>query len=388
MDQNLLSSVEEDKIYADAEKQELNLNARSSRSGIRSISGAERPSLRMSLRSGSDRQSFRLSSAHDCDIAEVVQDFDKFKEESANPGLVLAPVVPQGTEKKPSFYSWATAFTEDGAGLFLALILFCFSVIVSGCKTDITESYASTSQWPVGATALSLFVMVAAHYILNKPMIIESYCSVLMIALVSRSIGNYTELTHAGLSASLWAILIGSCIRSAGFVLNKGVFSGEFFVKIGVTLMAMDFTTILGTGLPGLMVAWGDTVIVLTVGIFFCHRVMDFTLRDAIVVSGATCICGSSAATALSSSVHPKGYKDEVCKTIIAIMGVFNSPLMPLMPLVKTLGHVNPIVVGAWIGGSIDSTGQVTASAQMGGNTVLKTAIIIKMAQNILIGII
>jgi uncharacterized membrane protein YadS len=61
---------------------------------------------------------------------------------------------------------------------------------------------------------------------------------------------------------------------------------------------------------------------------------------------------------------------------------------MPLMPLVKTLGHVNPIVVGAWIGGSIDSTGQVTASAQMGGNTVLKTAIIIKMAQNILIGII
>ena len=39
-----------------------------------------------------------------------------------------------------------------------------------------------------------------------------------------------------------------------------------------------------------------------------------------------------------------------------------------------------------YIGGSIDSTGQVVASAEMGGEDVLKTAVIIKMAQNILIG--
>jgi uncharacterized membrane protein YadS len=37
-------------------------------------------------------------------------------------------------------------------------------------------------------------------------------------------------------------------------------------------------------------------------------------------------------------------------------------------------------------GGSIDSTGQVIASASLGGNTVLETATIIKMAQNIAIG--
>ena len=37
----------------------------------------------------------------------------------------------------------------------------------------------------------------------------------------------------AGLSASLWCVVIGVCVRSSGFVLTKGVFSGEFFVKIG-----------------------------------------------------------------------------------------------------------------------------------------------------------
>lgn len=148
----------------------------------------------------------------------------------------------------------------------------------------------------------------------------------------------------------------------------------------------MDFASIVTIGLPGLMVAWGDTVIVVAVGALISCKVMQFDIKDAIVIAGATSICGSSAATAISSSIHPATYKDEVCKTIIALMGLFNAPLMPLFPLVKTVGHMNPSVVGAWIGGSIDSTGQVTASAQMGGDVVLKTAVIVKMAQNILIG--
>jgi uncharacterized membrane protein YadS len=109
-------------------------------------------------------------------------------------------------------------------------------------------------------------------------------------------------------------------------------------------------------------------------------------LKDSVVIAGATSICGSSAATAISASIHEKGYKDEVCRLIIALMGVLNSPLMPVMPLFHTQLGINPAVIGAWIGGSIDSTGQVTASAQMGGNDVLTSAVIIKMAQNILIG--
>lgn len=175
-------------------------------------------------------------------------------------------------------------------------------------------------------------------------------------------------------------------LRSLGVVLSKGIFSGEFFVKIGVCLMCMDFTTIVDIGAPGLVVAWLDTTIVITIGTLIATRFFKFDLQDSLVVAGATCICGSSAATAISSSVHVGVFEDDVCKGIIAIMGVLNAPLMPVMPLVKTLLQVNAAVVGAWIGGSVDSTGQVVASAEMGGDDVLKTAVIIKMAQNILIG--
>lgn len=60
---------------------------------------------------------------------------------------------------------------------------------------------------------------------------------------------------------------------------------------------------------------------------------------------------------------------------------------MPILPLMYTQLHFNPFVVGAWIGGCVDSTGQVIASASLGDNDgMLKAATLIKLVQNIYIG--
>ena len=42
---------------------------------------------------------------------------------------------------------------------------------------------------------------------------------------------------------------------------------------------------------------------------------------------------------------------------------------------------------GAWIGGTIDSTGAVAAAGAMLGDVALKSATIVKMIQNVLIGV-
>lgn len=285
-----------------------------------------------------------------------------------------------------SFVDWFCAWTEDGVGVAIAFVIFACGLAISATGHDLSSGYAKYSQWPVGGAILGLLIIYSAHRILKKPFSPSPYFSVILIAIIARSIGNYSDLSNAGLGASLWAIFLGILCRYFGMEFGKSIFSGEFFVKIGVTLLAMDFTSIVSIGLPGLLVAWVDTLIVLSLGTLFAVKIMSFDLKDGIVVAGATSICGSSAATAISSSIHPPDFNDKVSKAIIAIMGVFNAPLMPIMPLLKTLGHINPAVVGAWIGGSIDSTGQVVASAQMGGDVVLKTAVIVKMAQNILIG--
>lgn len=243
---------------------------------------------------------------------------------------------------------------------------------------------------------------VCANHWLSRPQRFEAYGFAILLAVLARAIGDYDVFARAGLTASFWAIVLGIGARFVGVVLPGDVLDqGEFFIKIGVSMLAMDYANIVAVGGPGLVVAWVDTVLVMSAGYALTTAPLFgfcMTPQDGIVIAGATSICGSSAATAIATAIYdedaagaggggaanPKFAQD----TIIALMGLFNTPLMPLLPLPATLGstRLNAKVIGAWIGGSIDSTGQVIASASLGSATVLRTATVVKIAQNFLIG--
>ena len=76
---------------------------------------------------------------------------------------------------------------------------------------------------------------------------------VLLVAVAAKAIGNYDEFASNGLTSSFWAIIMGMAFNAAGLQAAKEVVSGEFFIKIGVTLMAMDLSRIAAVGLPGLV---------------------------------------------------------------------------------------------------------------------------------------
>ncbi len=62
--------------------------------------------------------------------------------------------------------------------------------------------------------------------------------------------------------------------------------------------------------------------------------------------------------------------------------------MMFFMPLsIKWLG-MNDILGAAWMGGTIDSTGAVVAAGSMLGPTAEKVAAVVKMIQNVLIGVL
>jgi hypothetical protein len=48
----------------------------------------------------------------------------------------------------------------------------------------------------------------------------------------------------------------------------------------------MDYTSIVSIGLPGLMIAWGDTIIVLVLGVGIMTHLFNFDVKDSIVVAG------------------------------------------------------------------------------------------------------
>ena len=66
---------------------------------------------------------------------------------------------------------------------------------------------------------------------------------------------------------------------------------------------------------------------------------------------------------------------------------IFTVLMMVVMPFVCQALGLDPVIAGAWIGGTIDSTGAVVAAGQILGDNAMQTAAVIKMIQNLLIGV-
>lgn len=249
------------------------------------------------------------------------------------------------------------------------------------------------SPYNIGGMALivaaTLATMYLVHRCMNKEDALWQYFVIIIAVIICKIIGNQTRIHNIGLGDSVWCIVAGIFMR---FVLGifpdtlaqlKKVLSLEFFIKIGIVLLAINLREIGTSGPRGLTVAWVETSI-LIVGIYFTGTLLlKMDADSAIVTSCGVSICGSSAAVAIGDSIE---VDKQVVSTLITIMSILTIPMIPLLPLIARLRKFNAEVTGAWIGGCVDSTGAVSASASLGGIDVLHAAIIIKMLQNVLIG--
>jgi uncharacterized membrane protein YadS len=62
-------------------------------------------------------------------------------------------------------------------------------------------------------------------------------------------------------------------------------------------------------------------------------------------------------------------------------------PMMIFMPIIARWIGLSDVVTGAWLGGTIDTTGAVVAAGTIAGETGLKYATIVKFSQNVLLGL-
>jgi len=62
-------------------------------------------------------------------------------------------------------------------------------------------------------------------------------------------------------------------------------------------------------------------------------------------------------------------------------------PMMYLMPMAARWLGLSPEVAGAWMGGTIDTTGAVVASGKALGEVAERYSVIIKSSQNVLLGV-
>jgi uncharacterized integral membrane protein (TIGR00698 family) len=211
---------------------------------------------------------------------------------------------------------------------------------------------------------------------------------IFLLSVLSFVLAGQKVIKHYNLEYALWALLVGLIISNTVGTPRwlRSAVRTEFYIKTGLVLLGAEvlFNRLLALGLPGVFISWIATPIVLISTYIFGQRVLKIPSRSLnMVISADMSVCGVSAAVATAAACRAKR---EELSLAIGLSLAFTVIMMVVMPAVITAFDMGPVIGGAWLGGTIDSTGAVAAAGGMLGDTALAVAVTIKMIQNILIG--
>ena len=190
------------------------------------------------------------------------------------------------------------------------------------------------------------------------------------------------------LEYAVWALLIGLLISNLLGTPNwmRPAVQTELYIKTGLVLLGAEvlFPLLLKLGIPGIAVAWVVTPTVLIATFWFGQRVLKMESPSLnMVIAADMSVCGVSAAIAAAAACKAK--KEEL-SLAIGMSLCFTAVMMIVLPIVAKWIGLNEIVAGAWIGGTIDSTGAVAAAGLSISDNAMKVAATVKLIQNVLIG--
>ncbi len=212
---------------------------------------------------------------------------------------------------------------------------------------------------------------------------------VFLLATIAYIISANVVVKAYNLEYALWALAIGmilsNTVRTPDWL--KPAVRSEFFIKTGLVLLGAEvlMSRLMALGLPGIGVAWVVTPIVLISTYWFGQRILKIQSRSLnMVISADMSVCGVSAAIAAAAACNAR--KEELSFAIGMSLS-FTVVMMVVLPLVIQAIGLGEVVGGAWLGGTIDSTGAVAAAGAVLGDKALEVAATVKMIQNILIGV-
>ncbi len=280
-------------------------------------------------------------------------------------GVLAAAMLLPGQKLSSPAYQWA-----DAAGLatnvfaaanlsFLAGIGIVFAVLASVAVHFIGGNIKKFLPGFIVLYALSLLAFIAAG---------------------NKGVNNY------GIEYVIFALLFGLALNNF-FNLPcwlKSAARSEFFIKTGLVILGSSvlFTDIVKAGFPGLLQA---VVVVAAVWMFaiWLSRKLKVDDEFAVILASAVSICGVSAAIVAAGAIGGDKKKLSYVTTLVLLVAI---PMLLLQPWIIRHFHIPELVGGAWLGGTLDTTASVTAASELVGPLAVKVGVIIKFAQNVLIG--
>ena len=207
------------------------------------------------------------------------------------------------------------------------------------------------------------------------------------LAWFSQVIAGNATLNYWGLEYVIFALAIGLVISNVFGVPGwlKEAAKSEYYIKTGLVVMGASilFSELLQAGALGIIQALTVVFVVWYVCFWLARKLRVDDELAAMLATGVS-ICGVSAAIAACGAIKGDRKKLSYVISLILIVAV---PMMVVQPWIARKFGIPDVVAGAWLGGTLDTTGSVVAAGALISETAMKVGTIVKFSQNILLGV-
>ena len=290
--------------------------------------------------------------------------------------------------------------TEDWVVTLVGALLLVAAIFIPDLLPRIPKTLTTADNW-LNAAYLYVIVAIALYlgmFLLKRPIkkLLPSLTAVFLVSLLAQVVASIPKVSYFGFESVFFSVLFGLIIRNLFHIPEwmKPAIQSEYYIKIGVVCLGATvlFSDVMKSGSLGLVQA----ILVVSIVWFFAYKIsrrLGVDERSAMVLSSGMSICGVSAAITAARVANADDKKVSYIISLILIVVVPMIYLMPwlgnhLLPLIIDDPEIIQEVTGAWIGGTIDTTSGVAASSAIMGEVANQHAVIIKAAQNVLIGVV
>jgi uncharacterized integral membrane protein (TIGR00698 family) len=280
-----------------------------------------------------------------------------------------------------------------GAAL-LAVVLFLWQPALPVLKwtsaADLGRVFSAGNLFVTGGLALLLFgfAAVALTAVGVRPhRFFPGFILVFALAFLAQMFAGSSRIAALGLEHVIFGLLLGLLISNTTGVPEwlRVAVRTEFYIKTGLVILGATilFQEIMQAGLLGITQAV-LVVVVVWYFAFWLARRLRVDDEFSVMLSTAVSICGVTAAIAACGAIQGDRRKLSYITTLVLIVAV---PMMVLMPWAAKAWQIPELVAGAWLGGTLDTSGSVVAAGALISEPAMKTGVIVKFSQNVLLGV-
>lgn len=198
------------------------------------------------------------------------------------------------------------------------------------------------------------------------------------IASLSKIIAIWLPSLGAGTIAILLGILLGNIFFNQPIWQKGTKFSEKTLLELSIVLLGttVTFQTIAKIGVSGIFFIICQMTITIVAALFIGKK-LKFNQTMSLLMAGGNAVCGSSAIGAIAPEI---GADDKEKGQIITLVNLLGTVMMLSLPIIGGAVFSSDIMAkSALIGGTLQSVGQVIASANMVSPQVVEMATLFKI---------